>query len=211
MWKALEASRYCTNNPLHKEGHADVNVAVRFLISARLAQGDPITMKRQTWFVASERHEEGGVDFYCRFRMLPPQDGRSEARGDNPREMIALATRSHQEFVPPPKNNPNSNSPRASAPAPHDHNPLRANARSIPTRASTRGSFTPGSHEASQLRSSQRANGRTCCRGCPNPSLQRDRGADAVATEATSNCPGSGPAGCQCQCHTHGCQDPPPT
>ena len=30
-----------------------------------------------------------------------------------------------------------------------------------------------------------------------------------MATEATSNCPGSGPAGCQCQCHTHGCQDPP--
>ena len=54
MWKALEASRYCNNNPLHKEGHADVNVAVRFLISARLAQGDPITMKRQTRFVASE-------------------------------------------------------------------------------------------------------------------------------------------------------------
>ena len=59
MWKALEASRYCTNNPLHREGHADVNVAVRLLISARMAQGDPIVWKRSMWFVASDIYNCG--------------------------------------------------------------------------------------------------------------------------------------------------------
>ena len=50
--------------------------------------------------------------------MLPLQDGRSEARGDNPREMIALATRSHQEFVPPPPRTTPTEIPPVQAPPP---------------------------------------------------------------------------------------------
>ena len=32
MWRALEASRYCSTNPAYKEARADVNVAARLLV-----------------------------------------------------------------------------------------------------------------------------------------------------------------------------------
>ena len=72
MWRALEASRYCSNNPSYKEALADVNVAARLLISVRLVNCGPVHLKLKSWSVAAERSEEGEKVYFHNFKLVPP-------------------------------------------------------------------------------------------------------------------------------------------
>ncbi len=74
-WKALEASRYATFNPVMNR--ADVNVAVKLLVPAEDAE-DWEASKKYCVSIRATEHQEEQETYLCRFALLPPQeDGRS--------------------------------------------------------------------------------------------------------------------------------------
>ncbi len=102
MWRALEASRYCSTNPAYKEARADVNVAARLLVSVRLVNCGPFHLKQKCWSVEKERSEDGENVYWHNFKMLPPPATAPAAVQDRASPLKAQFGLSAQsQFAPP--------------------------------------------------------------------------------------------------------------